>query len=69
MADFLPFKKGSLTATEVSASYPSTPAKSMKSNPSLPGGADQGNGIESMPSKGGKKNAALNFSADVKVIG
>jgi len=69
MADFLPFKKGSLNATEVSASYPVTASKSKGGNAAVDGGADQGTGIAAMPSKGGMKNHACNFSADVKVIG
>jgi hypothetical protein len=69
MTPQLPFKKGALTATEVSASYPTMASKSMGSNAKVDGGADQGTGIKAMPSKGGMKNAACNFSADVKVIG
>lgn len=61
-------KSTNLVATEVSASYPSVPAKSLGANAKLDGGADQGNGIEDFGKSGkGQGNSGLNVSADIGI--
>lgn len=63
------FKKGSLVANESVGVTSDAGAKGKGANVTLPGGADQGNGIEDFGAGKGMSNSALNFSADVKVVG
>lgn len=63
------FKKGSLVANASVGVTSDAGAKGKGSNATLPGGADQGTGVEAMAAGKGMSNSALNFSADVKVVG